>query len=197
MSEENFSDNKENNTENIENKEESNENTNDKKYINVARDGQQATLIKVLLIILTIFIATFCAVYLVVDANMYKLGIKPFIITPSKIEKLFNDETKFIERTSPAPVKIDTKDSKYIVTISLKSFDNNPDNVEIETGENGIKISGKYEKKDDKNISERSFYQNVIFPNKIDKEKITQTIKKESIVITMPFAEENNDDWSL
>lgn len=146
-------------------------------------------LVKVLIIILTVFLATFCAVYLVVDANMHKLGITPFTVTAEQFDKLFDKEADFIEKSSPAPVKIDTKNDKYIVTISLKSFDDNPDNVEIETSSNGIKISGVFRKNDKNNSSEHSFYQNVIFPNKIDTNSIKKDIKKSTIVITLPFSQ--------
>lgn len=146
-------------------------------------------LAKVLIIILTVFLATFCAVYLVVDANMYKLGITPFTVTAEQFDKFFDKEADFIEKSSPAPVKIDTKNDKYVVTISLKSFDDNPDNVEIETTSNGIRISGEFKKNDKNNSSEHSFYQNVVFPNKIDTNLIKKEIKKSTIVITLPFSQ--------
>lgn len=146
-------------------------------------------LAKVLILILTVFLATFCAVYLVIDANMYKLGLTPFTYAVENFDKLFDSDAGFIDKSSPAPVKIDTKNDKYIVTISLKSFDDNPDNVEIETTSNGIKISGVFRKNDENNSSEHSFYQNVIFPNKIDTNSIKKDIKKSTIVITLPFSQ--------
>lgn len=146
-------------------------------------------LAKVLILILTVFLATFCAVYLVIDANMYKLGLTPFTYAVENFDKLFDSDAGFIDKSSPAPVKIDTKNDKYIVTISLKSFDDNPDNVEIETTSNGIKISGEFKKKDKNNSSERSFYQNVIFPNKIDVSAVKKENKKSTIVITLPFSQ--------
>ncbi|MGN0006200.1 MAG: Hsp20/alpha crystallin family protein [Candidatus Gastranaerophilaceae bacterium] len=151
-------------------------------------------LAKVLIIVVTVFLATFCAVYLAVDANMYKLGLTPLSVTAEQFDKLFDKEADFIEKSSPAPVKIDTKDDRYVVTISLKSFDDNPDNVEVETTSNGIKISGEFKKNDKNNSSEHSFYQNVIFPNKIDTNLIKKENKKSSIVITLPFSQNNIQD---
>lgn len=151
-------------------------------------------LAKVLIIVVTVFLATFCAVYLAVDANMYKLGLTPLSVTAEQFDKLFDKESDFIEKSSPAPVKIDTKDDRYVVTISLKSFDDNPDNVEVETTSNGIKISGEFKKNDKNNSSEHSFYQNVIFPNKIDTNLIKKENKKSSIVITLPFSQNNIQD---
>lgn len=155
----------------------------------VSKKQNLSYLAKVLIIVVTVFLATFCAVYLAVDANMYKLGLTPLSVTAEQFDKLFDKEADFIEKSSPTPVKIDTKDDRYVVTISLKSFDDNPDNVEVETTSNGIKISGEFKKNDKNNSSEHSFYQNVIFPNKIDTNLIKKENKKSSIVITLPFSQ--------
>lgn len=180
----------ENNDENVKNDNLSDNNQsleNAEKPASDSNDKQLSYFAKILIIIITVFLATFCAVYLVIDANMYKLGITPFTVTTDQIEKIFDKEADFIEKTSPAPVKIETKNDKYIVTVSLKSFDNNPDNVQIETTSNGIKISGNYKKNTKNNTSEHSFYQNVIFPNKIDTNLIKKENKKSSIIINLPF----------
>lgn len=185
MSEEN---NNEEIKENIDNAE--NPTLSDTEYDSFDKDKKNLPyLAKVLILILTVFLATFCAVYLVIDANMHKLGLTPFTYAVENFDKLFDSEAGFIDKSSPAPVKIDTKNDKYIVTISLKSFDDNPDNVEIETTSNGIKISGEFKKKDKNNSSERSFYQNVIFPNKIDVSAVKKENKKSTIVITLPFSQ--------
>lgn len=145
---------------------------------------------KYILIIFVVFLGTFAAVYTVVDMNMHKLGMTPFLVTFQEAGKMFDDEAKFMEKSSPLPVKIEEKDNKYIVTVSLKNFDNNPENVNIETAKNGIKINGMMKKTKNGEVKESSFYQNVIFPNEIDEEKITKENKNNKIIITLPFEKE-------
>lgn len=138
-------------------------------------------------ILIAIFIATFCAVYVVVDMNMNRLGFTPFVVGFQQFEKIFDEEAKYIEKNSPAPVKIESKSDKYIITINLKSFDNDPDNLDIEIEENGVKITGKVVKNDSEQIRESSFYQSVMFPNKINEQKSTQEHKGNKLIITLPF----------
>ncbi|MBQ2645226.1 Hsp20/alpha crystallin family protein [bacterium] len=144
-------------------------------------------ILKFILIIAAIFLGTFAAVYTIVDMTMYRLGIKPFINIAKQFDRVFDDDMKYLERTSPAPIKIETKDDKYIITVNLKSFDNNPENIEITTTSNGIKINGFYKKDDKNSIKENSFYQNIVFPYTIQKDKVIKEKKGNKLVITLPY----------
>lgn len=148
---------------------------------------QTLPLGKIIAILIAVFVVVFLAVYCAVDRCMHKLGFTPFVVTMEQMEKLFDDSDRFLEKSSPAPVKIETDDDKYVVTIDLKSFDNNPDNIKIDITENGIKINGQFKQDKDGNVKENSFYQNVIFPNQIDPDKMEKKIKKDRIKIELPF----------
>jgi HSP20 family molecular chaperone IbpA len=69
----------------------------------------------------------------------------------------------------------------------LKAFDNNKDNIKIKIENNGIKIDGKYSKKGEKQTEERSFYQNVIFPQKIKENKTEEKQEKDKLIIHLPI----------
>ena len=154
-------------------------------------ENNNSKLLKYILILIVVFLGTFAAVYTVVDMNMNKLGLKPFFVTFKEAQKMLDSEAKFIEKSSPLPVQIEDKNDKYIITVNLKNFDNNPENIKIETLENGITISGEMKKNKDGEIKESSFYQNVMFPNKIDTEKITKETKGNKMIIILPFEKED------
>lgn len=164
-----------------------NEQENIKEETKKANDNNQ--VLKFAAIIVAIFLGTFAAVYTVVDLTMYKMGFQPFVTLTKEFEKVFDDDAFFIEQASPAPVKIENEKDKYVVTINLKNFDNNPDNINVSVENNGIKINGSLQKKSDNTFNENSFYQNVIFPNKIDENSVEKKIKKNKLVITIPFKE--------
>lgn len=172
------------NSENIEN----NENQ-QVEHNNISNDIKQKKmpLGKILAILAGIFVVVFLAVYFAVDMCMHRLGFTPFVVTMEQMEKLFDESDKYLEKASPAPVKIETDDDEYVVTIDLRGFDNNPDNINIETNENGIKINGQYKQNKNNEVKENSFYQNITFPNKIDTNKIEKKIKKDKIEIELPF----------
>lgn len=138
-------------------------------------------------ILIAIFLATFCAVYVVVDMNMNRLGFTPFVVGFQQFEKIFDEDSKYVEKNSPARVKIESKSDKYVITINLKSFDDDPDNLDITIAESGIKISGKVIKNDNNQVRENSFYQSVMFPQKINEDKASQEHKGNKLIITLPF----------
>lgn len=153
--------------------------------------NNNSKLLKYILILIVVFLGTFAAVYTVVDMNMNKLGLKPLFVTFKEAQKMLDSEAKFIEKFSPLPVRIEEKKDKYIITVNLKNFNNNPDNIKIETLENGITISGEMKKEKDGEIKESSFYQNVMFPNKIDTEKISKEAQGNNMIIILPFEKED------
>ena len=151
------------------------------------QEDKKSSVLKFVLIISAVFAGVFLATYAVVDRCMYRMGIMPFVVSMEKAQKTFDREMNYVEKNSPAPVKIEQKDNEAVVTVDLKKFDNNEDNVNIEFTDNGIKISGKVRKENKNGISESSFAQNVIFPNEFQKENIQKNKKGNKLVIILPF----------
>ena len=150
-------------------------------------DNRNKGVFKFILIILAVFFGTFAAVYTIVDMCMYRLGLKPFFTIAKEFEKSFDDNIRDIEKSSPSPVKIEAKDNNYVVTLDLKSFGNNPENLEIKIENNGIKIVGQYKQDKKNSVKENNFYQNVIFPNKLKTEEVKKEIKHNKMLINIPF----------
>jgi len=144
-------------------------------------------VLKYSLIVIAVFLGIFTATYIVVDMNMHRLGYMPFIVTMEQAQKMFDKEAGFIEKNSPTPVKIEQKENGIVVTVDLKHFDNDENNVNITIEDNGIKIDGKVKKENKGEIKESSFVQSVMFPNKFDKEKVTKTKKGKRLIINLPF----------
>lgn len=144
-------------------------------------------ILKWAVILVTIFVVTFCAVYLVIKMNKNSIEAVPSV--EEQAEKMMETAEKYIAKNEPVPLNIDEKTDKYIITIDLKPFDNDPNKIDIETQENGIKFSGHTEKKDNDQIQETSYYQALIFPRNINKEEISKEHKGDKFIITIPFAE--------
>ena len=160
------------------------ENNEQKEAENIKENAKTLSpLLKYSLIVITVFLGIFTATYIVVDMNMHRLGYMPFIVTMEQAQKMFDKEAGFIEKNSPAPVKIEQKENGVIVTVDLKHFDNDENNVNINIEDNGIKIEGKVKKENKGEYKESSFVQNVVFPNKFNKEKVTKTKKGNKLEI--------------
>lgn len=160
---------------------------NEKIENNGTEKQEKSPILKYSLMVLVIFLAIFSATYIVVDLNMHRLGYMPFVVTMEQAQKLFDKEAGFVEKNSPAPVKIEQKENGVIVTVDLKRFDNDENNVNVIIEDNGIKIDGKVRKEKKGEFSESSFVQSVKFPNKFDKEKVTRTKKGNRLIIELPF----------
>lgn len=154
---------------------------------NAEEKKEFSPLLKYSLMVFAIFIAIFAATYVVVDLNMHRLGYMPFVVTMEQAQKMFDKDAGFIEKNSPAPVKIEQKEHEITVTVDLKRFDNDENNVNVVVEDNGIKIDGKVRKEKKGEFSESSFVQNVKFPNKFDKEKVSRIKKGNKLIIKLPF----------
>ena len=171
--EEQVTENQQQNNEQIENK-----GTEKKKF---------SPLLKYSLAVLAIFCGIFAVTYVIVDMNMHRLGYTPFLVTMEQAQKMFDKEAGFIEKNSPAPVKIEQKENEVIITVDLKRFDNDENNVNVVIEDNGIKIDGRVKKEKKGEYSESSFVQSVKFPNKFDTEKVSRTKKGNRLIIKLPF----------
>ncbi|MCR5261151.1 MAG: Hsp20/alpha crystallin family protein [Candidatus Gastranaerophilales bacterium] len=156
---------------------------------NSDKANSNVSVLKFALIIIAIFLGTFAAVYTIVDMTMYKMGMQPFKILTNEFNKAVDDEFKYMKTSSSTPVKVETKDKDYVVTINMKSFGNDEDNFDVEITEKGIQIKGMYLRSKDGEKKENLFYQNIIFPVLIDSEKVKKDIRGNKMVLTIPFKE--------
>lgn len=90
-------------------------------------------------------------------------------------------------------VKLQDKKDKYLISIDLKPFDNNPKNVNVKIDDNKVFISAKYKSKDKNDFHSAQLQQTLILPTDINDETVKQEKIGNSWVITLPKAVEKKD----
>lgn len=83
-------------------------------------------------------------------------------------------------------IKTEETPSGYRITIALSSFNNNPDNVNVEVKGNKVIISAQYKSSDKKESSSSQFYQSLVLPEKIDANSIKKHQEGNSLIIEIP-----------
>ena len=159
-------------------------------------------ILKLILIVIAVFLGTFAAVYTVVDMSMYRLGMRPFKHAANEINRMIDRDVKFIDKFEReerkaqrhAPVKIETQNDRYVVNIDLKAFDNNPENVKVKITENGLKIKGISQINRKGEMQEKTFFQNVIFPNRIDEGQVEKNVQGSKMTVIIPFDNDNRGE---
>lgn len=161
---------------------------------------------KYLFLGLAVFLGTFCAAYAMIDWHMKSYYYAPFqpdeFISGNekfmqnefrKADKFFNEEEKFIQ-SQTGIVQTAKKDGKYTIIINLSPFDNNADNVSINTDKNSLDISAKSENKSKNEEHISNFQQSYVFGDDVNLSKMTKTIKDGNIIITIPLEENKTED---
>jgi len=83
-------------------------------------------------------------------------------------------------------IKTEETTEVYKITIALSSFDNNPDNVNIEIKGNRAIISAQYKSSDKQESNSSQFYQSLTLPSKIDKNLIKKYQEGDFLIIEIP-----------
>lgn len=147
-------------------------------------------ILKYILFLFLTFLAVFVIVYLIVDYNMHKLGLTPFELIFKQPEKVLNQDEYLINKNTFYPVKIEGKKDKYILTVDLKQFNNDAENIKFEASDNEIKIHGDIFISKNGKTESHSFYQNIISPEKFISEKIKKEQKGNKLIITIPVSKQ-------
>lgn len=160
-------------------------------------------LLKGLLIGLLIFLGAFCASYVVIDWHMKSM--RPFNMMPSaaiQMEKQMEHDFNRMDKILKSKQKLAIKNSgiiqmeqspvNYTITIDLRAFDNNENNVQVTTNGNILTINGRSirKTKHDEQISE--FQQNYMFGNNVKLEDLTKETKGNYLIISIPINNEND-----
>lgn len=160
---------------------------------------------KYLFLGLAVFLGSFCAAYAVIDWHM-KSFYDPF--QPSDfifrneqymqeefrdIDRLLKADEKFIQNGTGIIHAIQ-KDNMYDIIINLKPFDNNPDNVVINTDKNTLDISAKSVNKSEHEEHISNFQQSYAFGDNVNLSKMKKTVKDNNLIITVPIETKSNED---
>lgn len=160
-------------------------------------------IMKSLLIGLLIFLGAFCAFYVVADWHLKSL-LRPAFSSgfgPShrRIEHMMKKEMRAMDKMLQPERKIAQKTGNiihlqqsgdfYKISIDLRAFDNNENNVQVTTNGNILTINGRSirKSKNDEQISE--FQQNYLFGDNVKLSDLTKETQGNHYIITIPIGD--------
>ncbi len=158
--------------------------------------------LKGLLIALLIFAGAFCAFYVVTDWHMKSILSKQFAQDTRELDRAMQKdirsmnnilkENKVLPGKQVGVIRMERAGSNYLVTIDLRAFDNNENNVQVTTNGNILTINGRTirKSKHDEQITE--FQQNYMFGNNVKLENLEKETKGNYLIISIPI--DNGDD---
>lgn len=181
--------------------EEKQENNEPKEYAqcNCNKSNQTENLIKFALLLLALFLASYLAVYYVLDQIRHSYYIPQAQL--ESIDKILKEQDKLFESmgalpmhnsvtkelNNPIEIYKNEAENAYKIVLNLKDFDNNPENIKLDIMDDKIIIRGNVET-NKKNLEKRyEFTQTIVFPEKIEKDKIKKETKKNKYIITLPI----------
>ena len=91
------------------------------------------------------------------------------------------------ERNLESYIQLDEAPDSYIVTVNLKPFNNDEENVSISTDDNVLTINASNEKNKKNSSRVLSVSQSYAFPNNVNFDKITKERRGDKYVITVPM----------
>ena len=143
-----------------------------------------------------IFLGAFCAFYVLADFYIKSLFM-PFGFSERRIEKMFDKNMKMMDDFAKENRKISVKtsnvihmektDNYYKITIDLKAFDNNVNNVHVTKSGNILSIQGRSIKKSKHNESISEFSQSYMFDDDVKLQDMSEETKGNYYIITIPI----------
>lgn len=163
--------------------------------------------IKFALLLLALFLASYLAVYYILDQMRHAYYIPSAPV--ENIDRIIKEQDKMFERDFGAlpmhdkafkdtkntiETYYDNKSNSYKMIINLKEFDNNPQNITLDIKKDKVNVTGINEKITKKREKVYTFSQTFILPEKIKTELVTKEKTGNKYIITMPLENEINDD---
>lgn len=140
-------------------------------------------------------IGAFLAFYVVTDWH-YKQMLDP-VHQMRKMERMMMKEdramTKMMkrdfrtERNLESYIQLDEMPDAYIITVNLRPFNNDEENVSISTDDNVLTVHATNEKNKKNSSKVLAVSQSYAFPNNVDFNKITKERKGDKYIITIPM----------
>lgn len=157
--------------------------------------------LKTLLLILAVFLGAFCAFYTVADWH-FKRVLNPAYQMRKFDRELINQQKMFdkmqkndfkirekinMEQNGNQFVRTEKLDDAYRITIDLKQFDNNPENVKVRTEGKMLLIDAVSEKKSKNRQQIAKYSQAFAFGDDIKENEITKVHEGTNYIITVPI----------
>lgn len=147
-----------------------------------------------LLTALSVLIGAFLAFYVVTDWH-YKRLLDP-VHQMKKMERMMMKEDRAMhkmlkrdfrtERNLESYIQLDEAPDSYIVTVNLRPFNNDEENVSISTDNNVLTINASNEKNKKNSSRVLSVSQSYAFPNNVNFDRISKERRGDKYIITVP-----------
>ena len=156
-------------------------------------------LVKFALILVSVFLATYLAIYYITDQIRHSfyspvLPIDDIDKIMKEQDKLFNQNKDlpmqdFANKSINNPVETykDADSNSFKLVIDLKQFQNNSKNIDIKVKDNSVTVRGLSDKTDKNSEKIYVFSETYMLPEKIDEDKITKEHIKNKYIVTMPI----------
>lgn len=157
-------------------------------------------LVKALLCGLLIFLGAFCAAYFVIDWHAKRL-MSPFYGPMPMIENTYKQDMKMMDKIMRESEKI-TKGNNvihmeqgkndYKITIDLRPFDNDVNNLNINTDNNVLTIAGRSVKKNKNKEQISRFQQSYMFGDDVKLKELQKATNGHFYEITIPIEKDKD-----
>lgn len=148
-----------------------------------------------LLTALSVLLGAFLAFYVVTDWH-YKNLLNP-VHQMRKMEKMMLKEDRAMqkmmqrdfrtERNLESYIQLDETSDAYIITVNLRPFNNDEENVSISTDDNTLTVHATNEKNKKNNSKVLAVSQSYAFPGNVNFNKITKERRGDKYIITIPM----------
>ncbi|MGN0031567.1 MAG: Hsp20/alpha crystallin family protein [Candidatus Gastranaerophilaceae bacterium] len=161
-------------------------------------------LLKSIMIGLLIFLGAYCAFYTVADWH-YKTMFRHTIAgdVPRKMEHLMRKEMRAMDAMFAEDAKLSRKAGNiihlkqtkdfYKISIDLRAFDNNENNVQVTTSGNILTINGRTIRKSKHNEQISEFQQQYLFGSNVKLSELTKSTEGNFYIITIPIEQDDED----
>lgn len=168
-------------------------------HCNCDNNSKTEKMIKFALLLLALFLASYLAVYYILDQIRHSYYIPRTQL--ESIDKIIKEQDKMFDSMGTLPMYNEvTKDfntpvemykndaeNAYKIIINLKDLNNNPENIKLDINKNSITIKGISQTNKKNTKKHYEFSQNIVFPEQIEKDKIKKEHKKNKYIITLPI----------
>lgn len=85
-----------------------------------------------------------------------------------------------------ASIRTEELKDSYKITVNLKPFNNDPNNIDLKVKGNRITISAKYKSKNKNEFNSSQFYESLTLPSKLDAGTIKKQKEGSNLIIVIP-----------
>ena len=162
------------------------------------KENTKLSIPKIVGICLLIFLGGFCAFYVLIDWHLKTLFMPQYPTyfnninsqierDFNKINKEINEQEKSFQKHNGKVIFIEQNEDEYKITIDLKKFDNNEQNLNIKVLGNMLSINGRTIKKSNHHEQISEFQQSYLFGSEVKLEELTKNRVGNSYIITIPI----------